>query len=64
MSTDGLTFGPAIDPPGTYADTYFGFLEALEALFERPIDLVVSSTITNPYFRESIDESKVLIFAA
>jgi uncharacterized protein len=50
--------------PGSYADTYFGLLEALEALFGRPIDLVVDSTIKNPYVRRSVDESKVLIFAA
>jgi predicted nucleotidyltransferase len=51
-------------PPGTYADRYFGLLEALEALFGRPIDLVVDTAIKNPYFRQSVDETKVLIFAA
>lgn len=51
-------------PPGTYAKTYFGLLHALEDLFARSIDLVVDSTIENPYFRESVDESKVLIYAA
>jgi predicted nucleotidyltransferase len=51
-------------PFGAYADAYFGLLEALEALFERPTDLVVASAIKNPYFRESVDQTKVLIFAA
>jgi predicted nucleotidyltransferase len=49
--------------PG-YADRYFGLLEALEALFGRPVDLVVASAIKNPYFRESIDKTRVLLYAA
>jgi predicted nucleotidyltransferase len=50
--------------PGAYANVYFGLLEALEALFERPIDLIAPESITNPYFRQAVDESKVLVFAA
>src|SRR4051794_15312637 len=50
--------------PATYADAYFGLLHALEDLFPRPIDLVAAETVENPYLRESINESKVLIFAA
>ena len=37
---------------GVYADAYFGLLESLEALFARPVDLVVASSIKNPYFRQ------------
>ena len=48
---------------GTYADNYFGLREELEQLFGRPIDLVVSSTIRNPYFRQSVDRTKVLVYA-
>lgn len=51
-------------PFGTYVDTYFGLLEALEELFGRPIDLVVASAIKNPYFQHSVDQTKVLVFAA
>jgi len=50
--------------PGTLADAYFGLLEALEALFDRHVDLVDASAIRNPYFRESVDESKKLVYAA
>jgi uncharacterized protein len=50
--------------PGDYATAFFGFKEALERLFERPVDLVVASAIRNPYFRQSIDESKALLYAA
>ncbi|MER3420954.1 MAG: DNA polymerase subunit beta [Chloroflexota bacterium] len=49
--------------PG-YADRYFGLLEGLEALFGRPVDLVVDSAIKNPYFRESVDETKTVLYAA
>jgi predicted nucleotidyltransferase len=49
--------------PG-YADGYFGLLEALEALFGRPVDLVVASAIRNPYFRESVDKTRALLYAA
>lgn len=51
-------------PFGTYADTYFGLREALEDLLGRPIDLVVASAIENPYFQQSVDKTKVLVFAA
>lgn len=50
--------------PGTYADTYFGLLEAIEALFGAPVDLVVASAIKNPYFRQSVDGTKALLYAA
>lgn len=51
-------------PPGAYADTYFGLLEALERLFGSPVDLVVASAIRNPYFRQSVDQTKALLYAA
>jgi hypothetical protein len=46
-----------------YADAYFGLLEALEELFARPVDLVVASAVTNPYFLESIAPTRTLIYA-
>jgi len=49
--------------PG-YADRYFGLLESLETLFQRPVDLVVASAIKNPYFRQSVDETRTLLYAA
>lgn len=51
-------------PAGSYSSNYFGLMEALEQLFERPVDLVVGSAIRNPYFRESIGRSKALLYAA
>ncbi len=46
-----------------YADRYFGLLESLEALFGRPVDLVVASAIKNPYFRESVERTKTVVYA-
>jgi uncharacterized protein len=51
-------------PPGGYADAYFGLGEALEALFGRAVDLVVASAIKNPYFRQSVERTKTLLYAA
>ena len=47
-----------------YADNFFGFKEALERLFGRPVDLVVASAIKNPYFRESVERAKRSVYAA
>jgi predicted nucleotidyltransferase len=51
-------------PPGGHADAYFGLLEDLKALFDRPIDLVESSTLRNPYRRQEIETTQVLLHAA
>jgi predicted nucleotidyltransferase len=51
-------------PAGSFADAYFGLLESLEQLFDRPVDLVVASAIKNPYFRQVIEPTRVLIYAA
>lgn len=52
------------DVPGARADAYFGLLEGLEELFGHPVDLVVDAAIKNPYFRESVEESRTPVYAA
>ena len=53
------------DPPATgYADAYFGLAESLKELFHRDVDLVVLSAVKNPYFLESIERSRTLLYAA
>lgn len=47
-----------------YADAYFGLLEDLRTLFQRDVDLVMDSAVKNPYFRESIERSRTLLYAA
>ena len=54
----------ALPDGGGYADRFFGLLESLEQLFGRPVDLVVGSAIKNPFFRESVERSKALLYAA
>jgi predicted nucleotidyltransferase len=51
-------------PEGGYADAYFGLLEALQALFRKSVDLVVASAIRNPYFRQSVEASRMPLYAA
>ena len=54
------------DPRSTLKamDQYFGLKEELEALFERPVDLVVASAVKNPYIRKSIEETRETLYAA
>jgi uncharacterized protein len=42
---------------------YFDFLFALEELFERHVDLVHISAMKNPYFIESVNRSRTLVYA-
>ena len=50
--------------PAVYADAYLGFYESLIALFDRRIELVSSTAITNPYFLESIQRNLETLYAA
>ncbi len=45
-------------------DQYFGLKEALEALFDRQVDLVVASAVKNPYIRKSIEKTRESLYAA
>jgi len=49
---------------GEHAEAYFGLMEDLEALFGRPVDLVVERAITNPYFRQAVDATRVTVYAS
>jgi predicted nucleotidyltransferase len=57
-----VTFQPL--PLGQYADAFFGLLFDLEDLFGRKIDLVVESTVNNPYFRQELENTRELLYAA
>ncbi len=45
-----------------YADNYFDFKISLEKLLNRPVDLLENKAIKNPFLKQSIDESKRLIY--
>ena len=50
--------------PGQHFDTYFGLLEALETLFQRPVDLVMTRAIKNPYFLRAVNRTRTVLYAA
>jgi uncharacterized protein len=47
---------------GEYADAYFIVAERLEKLFSRPVDLVTEKSLSNPFFIESLNQTKTLIY--
>lgn len=47
-----------------YADNYFSFLEQLENLMGKKIDLVSRKSLKNPVLIEEIERSKVDLYAA
>ena len=51
-------------PEGSYASNFFDLKDALEGLLSRPVDLIVSSAIRNPWFRQGIERNKALLYAA
>ena len=52
----------AINDPIEYADNYFDLKFELERILNRSIDLLENKAIKNPFLRENIDRSKVLIY--
>ncbi|TVQ19280.1 MAG: nucleotidyltransferase domain-containing protein [Bacteroidetes bacterium] len=49
---------------GDYADTYFELIEEFEKILKRPVDLVTDKSLGNPYFIESINQTKTPIYEA
>jgi predicted nucleotidyltransferase len=52
------------DPCTSPLDAYFGLKDELEALFNRPVDLVSDGSIRNPYVLASIQRDKRLLYPA
>jgi predicted nucleotidyltransferase len=57
-----VTFTPLT--PHEHRVAYFGLIDALEALLHTPVDLVEEPAIRNPYFREEVEETRVMLYAA
>lgn len=51
-----------IEDPIEYTENYFGLKFELEKILKRQIDLLESKAIRNPFLRESIDRTKVLVY--
>ena len=45
-----------------YFSNFFDLKYALESLFEREVDLLEEQAIHNPYLKENIDTTKMLIY--
>ena len=49
-------------PPTALYESYFSLKEGLEALFRRPVDLVMDRAIRNPHFRERVDAERQRVY--
>lgn len=47
-----------------YTDNYFELHEKLQNLFDRKVDLITERSLSNPYFIQSIEKTKQLLYAA
>ena len=50
--------------PGQRADAYFGLLEGFESVLQRPVDLVSTTAVRNPYFLQAIQSTRTTLYAA
>jgi predicted nucleotidyltransferase len=47
-----------------YSENYFQLQYKLRELFNREIDVITERSLSNPYFIESVNKNKVLIYEA
>ena len=45
-----------------YAARFLAFADGAEELFGRPVDLLTEAMIKNPYFKQDVDESRLLLY--
>jgi predicted nucleotidyltransferase len=57
-----VEFNP--DEAGSLFHRYFGLQEALESMFQRKIDLVSASALSNPYFIAAVNQSRQTVYAS
>jgi predicted nucleotidyltransferase len=50
--------------PILHADNYFSLMEDLQRLFGMPIDLIEMGPIRNPFFRQAVAETQVVLYEA
>ena len=56
-----VKFGPV--PAEAYADNFFDFRDAMAELFQRKIDLVEVQKLSNPYFKQIVENTKQPVYA-
>ena len=49
---------------GPWLERHFAFKEDLQRLLGRPVDLLMTSKVRNPFVRESIEATRQLLYAA
>jgi predicted nucleotidyltransferase len=52
-----------VDGTGSF-DAYFSLKEGLERILARPVDVVVATSIRNPYFLEQVQRQREQLYAA
>lgn len=52
------------DPQRNPLDVYFALKDALQTLFDRPVDLVSSGAVRNPYVKASLERDRQTVFSA
>jgi len=50
--------------PEEYSENYFQLQYKLRELFDRKIDVITERSLSNPYFIESVNKNKVLMYEA
>ena len=50
--------------PVEHANSYFGLMEDLQRLFAMPVDLIEPGPIHNPYFRQVLEKTQVVLYEA
>jgi predicted nucleotidyltransferase len=58
-----ISFEDSISPE-EYSENYFQLMYRLRELFNREIDVITERSLSNPYFIESVNKNKVLIYEA
>ena len=58
-----VEYAPGTDL-GPWMKRYFDFQERLSSLLGRPVDLVMTGALRNPYFVRAVNESRRLLYAA
>jgi len=47
---------------GDYADNYFQTADLFEKIFNRKVDLITEKSLKNPYFIQSVNQTKTLLY--
>lgn len=45
-----------------YADNYFLIADKFEEIFNRPVDLITDKSLSNPFFIDSVNQTKTQIY--